>query len=85
MPMFGSMSGGKAGTSSTSDQTSEGALKRTRPKEGADQGATNPDPHNDATLRESSPPSKPARSTKYQRLFCLTFWCTSDAIAMQWY
>ena len=55
MPMFGSMSGGKAGTSGTSNQTSEGTLKGARPKEGTDQGAVSPDPHNDTTLRESSP------------------------------
>ena len=47
--------------SGTSDQTGEGASKETRSKEGADQGATSPDPHNEAMLRESSshrsPPS----------------------------
>ena len=55
MPMFGSTSGGKAGTSSASDQTGEGTLKGARSKEGADQGAMSSDPQNDATLRESSP------------------------------
>ena len=55
MPMFGSTSGGKAGTSSTSDQTSEGTLKGARSKEGADQGAMSSDPQNDAMSRESSP------------------------------
>ena len=53
--MFWSMSGGKAGKPSTSDHTGKGASKGARSKEGADQGATSPDPHNDATLRESSP------------------------------
>ena len=37
MPMFGSTSGGKAGTSGTSDQTSKGASKGARSQEGADQ------------------------------------------------
>ena len=55
MPMFGSASGGKAGTSSTSNQSSEGASKEARPKEGADQGAASSDSHNDATSRESPP------------------------------
>ena len=55
MPMFGSMSRGKAGTSCTSDQTSEGASKGAMSKEGADQGAVSSDPQNDVTLRESSP------------------------------
>ena len=40
--------------SGTLDQTSEGTLKGARPKEGTDQGATSPDPHNDTTSRESS-------------------------------
>ena len=44
MPMFGSMSGGKAGMSGATDQTSDCALKEARSKEGADQGATSPDP-----------------------------------------
>ena len=43
MPMFGSTSGGKAGTSSTSNQTSEGTSKEARPKEGSDQGAVSSD------------------------------------------
>ena len=51
--MFRSMSGGKAGTSGTSNQTDEGTSKGARPKEGADQEAWSPDPHNDATSRES--------------------------------
>ena len=85
MPMFGSMSGGKAGMSGASDQTGKGASKGARSKEGADQGAVSSDPQNDATSRESSPPLKPARSTKHQKSFRLTFWCTSDAIARQWY
>ena len=55
MPMFGSMSGGKAGMSSTSDQIGEGALKGARSKEGADQGAVSSDPQNDTMSRESSP------------------------------
>ena len=55
MPMFGSTSEGKAGTSGTSDQTSKGALKGARSKEGTDQGAMSSDPQNDATSRESSP------------------------------
>ena len=55
IPMFGSTSGGKAGTSGASDQTSEGTSKGARSKEGADQGAMSSDPQNDATLRESSP------------------------------
>ena len=55
MPMFGSTSGGKAGMSGASDQTSEGTLKGARSKEGADQGAMSSDPQNDATLRELSP------------------------------
>ena len=55
MPMFGSMSGGKAGMSGTSDQTGKGALKGARSKEGADQGAVSSDPQNDTTSRESSP------------------------------
>ena len=41
--------------SGTSDQTGKGVSKRARPKEGTDQGAASSDPHNDATLRESSP------------------------------
>ena len=41
--------------SSASDQTSKGASKGARSKEGTDQGAMNPDSQNDATLRESSP------------------------------
>ena len=59
MPMFGSMLGGKAGISGTSNQTSEGALKGASSKEGADQGAMSPDPHNDTTSRESSPHRSP--------------------------
>ena len=55
MPMFGSTLGGKAGTSGTSNQTGEVALKGARSKEGADQGAMSSDPQNDTTLRESSP------------------------------
>ena len=55
MPMLGSTLGGKAGTSSTSNQTGEGASKGARSKEGADQGALSSDPQNDATSRESSP------------------------------
>ena len=55
MPMFGIMLGGKAGMSSTSDQTGEGASKGARSKEGADQGAMSSDPQNDTTLRELSP------------------------------
>ena len=39
MPMFGSTLGGKAGTSSASDQTGKGASKGARSKEGTDQGA----------------------------------------------
>ena len=85
MPMFGSTSGGKAGMSGASDQAGEGALKGARTKDGTDQGAVSSDPQNDAMSRESSPPSKPARSTEYQRSFCLTLWSTSDAIARQWY
>ena len=38
MPMFWSMSGGKSGTSGTSDQTGEGTSKAARSKEGEDQG-----------------------------------------------
>ena len=53
--MFGSMSGGKAGTFCASDQTGEGASKGARSKEGADQGAVNSDPQNDIMSRESSP------------------------------
>ena len=71
--------------SSTSDQTSKGASKGVRSKESADEGAMSSDPQNDATSRESSPPSKLARSTEYQRLFHLTLWSTSDTIALQWY
>ena len=59
MPMFGSTSGGKAGTSGTSDQTDEGTLKGARSKEGADQGAMSSDPQNDITLMESSPHQNP--------------------------
>ena len=59
MPMFGSMSGGKAGMSGTSNQTGEGASKGARSKEGADQGAMSSDPQNDATSRESSPHRNP--------------------------
>ena len=55
MPMFGSTSGSKAGTSGTSYETGEGTSKGARSKEGADQGAMSSDPQNDATLRESSP------------------------------
>ena len=54
MPMFGSTSGGKAGTSGASNQTGEGTSKGARSKEGADQGAMSSDPQNDATSRESS-------------------------------
>ena len=85
MPMFGSTSGGKAGMSGTFDQTGKGTLKGARSKEGTDQGAMSSDPQNDATLRELSPPSEPARSAEYQRLFCLTLCSTSDAIVRQWY
>ena len=55
MPMFGSMSGGKAGMSSTSDQTGKGTSKGARSKEGADQGAVSSDLQNDTMSRESSP------------------------------
>ena len=44
MPMFGSMFGGKASTSGTSQQTSKGTLKGAKPKEGADQGAASSEP-----------------------------------------
>ena len=39
MPMFGSMSGGRASMSGASDQTSESSSKGARPNEGTDQGA----------------------------------------------
>ena len=56
MPMFGSMSGGKAGAFGTSDKTGKSASKGARSKEGTDQGAMGPDPHNNnATSSESSP------------------------------
>ena len=55
MPMFGSTSGGKAGTSGTSDQTGKGASTGAMSKEGADQGAISSDSQNDTMSRESSP------------------------------
>ena len=71
--MFGSMSGGKAGTSGTSDQTGEGASKGARSKEGADQGATSSDPQNDATLRELSPHQSPPGLQNTRDHFALLF------------
>ena len=53
--MFGSMLGGKAGTSGAFDQTGKGAVKGARSKEGVDQGATIPDPQNDS-MSGSCPP-----------------------------
>ena len=73
MPMFGSMSGCKAGMSGTSDQTGEGALKGARSKEGADQGAMSPDPQNDATLRELSPHQSPPGLQNTRDRFTLLF------------
>ena len=73
MPMFGSMSGGKAGMSGTSDQTGEGVLKGTRPKEGTDQGATSSDPQNDAMSRESSPHRNPPGLQNTSDCFILLF------------
>ena len=73
MPMLGSMLGGKAGTSGASDQTAEGALKGARPKEGTDQGASSPDPHNDATSRESSPHRSPPGLQNTRDHFALLF------------
>ena len=73
MLMFGSMSGGKAGMSGASNQTSEGALKGARSKEGADQGAMSSDPQNDATLRESSPHRNPPGLQNTRDCFALLF------------
>ena len=73
MPMFGSTSGGKAGMSSASDQTGEGTSKGARPKEGADQGASSPDSHNDATSRESSPHWSPPGLQNTRDCFTLLF------------
>ena len=69
MPMFGS----KAGTSGTSDQTGEGALKGARSKEGADQGALSSDPQNDAMSRESSPHQNPPGLQNTRDHFALLF------------
>ena len=73
MPMFGSMSGGKAGTSGTSDQTSEGTSKGARSKESADQGAMSSDPQNDATSRELSPHQNPPGLQNTRDCFALLF------------
>ena len=73
MPMYGSTSVGKAGTSGASNQTSEGTLKGARPKEGADQGAVSPDPHNDTTSRESSPHQSPPGLQNTRDHFALLF------------
>ena len=73
MPMFGSMSGGKAGTSGASYQTGEGALKGARSKEGADQGAMSSDPQNDTMLRESSPHQSPPGLQNTRDYFTLLF------------
>ena len=73
MPMFGSMLGGKAGLSSTSDQTGKGASKGARSKEGADQGAMSSDPQNDAMLRESSPHRSPPGLQNTRDRFTLLF------------
>ena len=74
MPMFGSTFGGKAGASSTSNQTSKSASKGARPKEGTDQGAVGPDPHNnDATSRESFPDPSPSGLQNTRDCFTLLF------------
>ena len=73
MPMFGSTSGGKAGTSGTSNQTGKGTLKGARSKEGADQGAISSDPQNDATSRESSPHRNPPGLQNTRDRFALLF------------
>ena len=73
MPMFGSTSGGKAGMSSTSDQTSKGASKEARPKEGADQGAASSDPQNDTMSRESCPHQSPPGLQNTRDCFALHF------------
>ena len=73
MPTFGSMSGGKAGTSGASDQTGEGVSKGAKPKEGADQGAVSSDPQNDATSRESSPHRNPPGLQNTRDCFALLF------------
>ena len=73
MPMFGSTSGGKAGMSGASDQTSEGALKGARSKEGTDQGAISSDPQNDATSRELSPHRSPPGLQNTRDCFALLF------------
>ena len=73
MPMFGSTSGGKAGMSGTSDQTSEGTLKGARSKEGADQGAMSSDPQNDAMSRKSSPHRNPPGLQNTRDCFALLF------------
>ena len=71
--MFGSMSGGKAGMSGTSDQTGEGASKKARSKEGADQGVMSSDPQSDAMSRESSPHQNPPGLQNTRDCFALLF------------
>ena len=74
MLMFGSMSGRKSGASSTSDQTSESALKGARPKEDTDQGAMGPDHHNsNVTSRETSPHQSPSSQQNTRDRFSLHF------------
>ena len=73
MPMFESMSGGKAGTSGASDQTSKDASKGARSKEGADQGAMSSNPQNDTMSRESSPHRNPPGLQNTRDCFALLF------------
>ena len=74
MPMFGSTSGGKSGASGTSDKTGKSASKGARSKEGADQGAMGPDPHNsNVTLREMSPYRSPLSPQNTRDHFALLF------------
>ena len=59
--------------SSASNQTGEGASKGAKPKEGTDQGASSPDPQNDATSRESSPHQSPPGLQNTRDHFALLF------------
>ena len=59
--------------SGPSDLTGKGASKEARPKEGTDQGALSPYPHNDAMLRESSPHQSPQGLHNTRDRFTLLF------------
>ena len=65
MPLFGSGSGGAAGTTGTSARSEDETSRGARLKEDAGESATSgPSPHNiDNTSRESSPQRSPSDST----------------------